>query len=84
MITDRRVATAPVIAHRRVASLQIEYSFSFPYCVTLQQRLREKSYVLEFAAKLLGGPSCYPIGQVVELLTHNGPSFQLGYSFLTL
>jgi hypothetical protein len=40
--------------------------------------------VLEFAAKLLSGPPCYPIGSWVELLIPIGPLFQLRYSFLTL
>ncbi len=33
--------------------------------------------VLEFAAKLLGGPPCYHIGSLVELLIPIGPLFQL-------
>jgi hypothetical protein len=34
-------------------------------------------YVLDFAAKLLGGPPCYHIGSLVELLIPIGPLFQL-------
>jgi hypothetical protein len=37
----------------------------------------EKFYELEFAAKILGGPPCYPIGSLVELLTPIGPMLQL-------
>jgi hypothetical protein len=33
-------------------------------------------------AKLLGGPPCYPIGSLVELLILIGSLFQLQYSFL--
>ncbi len=33
-------------------------------------------YVLDFAAKLLGGPPCYPIGSLFELLIPIGPLFQ--------
>jgi hypothetical protein len=42
----------------------------------------EKFYVLAFAAKLLGGPPCYYIGSLVELLIPVGPLFQHRYSFL--
>jgi hypothetical protein len=31
------------------------------------ENIREKFYVFEFAAKLLGGPPFYPIGSLVEL-----------------
>jgi hypothetical protein len=41
-----------------------------------------KFYLLEFAAKLLGGPPRYPIGSLVELLIPVGLLFQLQYSFL--
>jgi hypothetical protein len=37
-----------------------------------------------FSAKFLGGPPCYPIGPLVELLVPIGPLFQIRYSFLTL
>ncbi len=42
----------------------------------------EKFYILEFAAKVLGGPPCYPIGSLVELLIPISPLFQIQYSFL--
>jgi hypothetical protein len=32
------------------------------------ENIWEKFYALEFTAKLLGGPPCYPIGSLVELL----------------
>jgi hypothetical protein len=35
----------------------------------------EKFYELEFAAKLLGGPPCYPIGLLVEQLIPIGPLY---------
>jgi hypothetical protein len=37
----------------------------------------EKFYVMEFAAELLAGPPCDPIGSLVELLTPIGLLFQL-------
>ncbi len=36
-------------------------------------------YVLEFAATLLCGPPCYPIGSLVELLIPSGPLLQFRY-----
>jgi hypothetical protein len=38
-------------------------------------------FVLEFVAKLLGGPTCYPIDFIGWTI---GPVIQLRYSFLTL
>jgi hypothetical protein len=39
---------------------------------------------MEFAAKFLGGPPCYPLGSLVELLIPVDPLFHLQYGFLTL
>jgi hypothetical protein len=38
-------------------------------------------YVFEVAVKLLGGPPCYPIGLLVELLIPIGQLFQLQIQF---
>jgi hypothetical protein len=54
----------------------------FPSCQG--ENIWEKFYVLEFAAKLLGGPPCYPIDSLVEPLNPSGLLFQLRYSFQTL
>jgi hypothetical protein len=39
------------------------------------ENIGEKFYVLEFAAKSLGGSPCYPIGFLVELLIPIGALF---------
>jgi hypothetical protein len=46
------------------------------------EKIWEKFYLLESAAKLLGGPPYYLIGSLVDLLIPIGSLFQLQYSYI--